>query len=61
MKFKTYPSYKDSGVEWLGDVPEGWAIKKLSTKLYNPYQIISSLDAATRNRGRVNEVFMTMP
>ena len=21
---KPYPAYKDSGVEWLGDVPEHW-------------------------------------
>ena len=23
-KYKPYPSYKDSGVEWLGDIPSGW-------------------------------------
>ncbi len=26
---KPYPKYKDSGVEWIGKVPEGWEIKKL--------------------------------
>ena len=26
MEFKQYPSYKNSGVEWLGDVPEHWQI-----------------------------------
>ena len=26
MQFKQYPSYKPSGVEWLGDVPEHWQI-----------------------------------
>lgn len=26
MKYKAYPSYKDSGVEWLGKVPEHWDI-----------------------------------
>jgi len=26
---KTYPKYKDSGVEWVGDVPEGWSILRL--------------------------------
>ena len=25
----TYPSYKDSGVEWIGDIPNGWDIKRL--------------------------------
>ena len=25
MSFPRYPSYKDSGVEWLGEVPKHWA------------------------------------
>jgi type I restriction enzyme S subunit len=29
MKWKRYPSYKDSGVEWLGEVPEHWTIIRL--------------------------------
>lgn len=28
MKYKPYPAYKDSGVEWLGNVPEGWQFRK---------------------------------
>ena len=28
---KTYPAYKDSGVEWLGQVPEHWEIRRLRT------------------------------
>ena len=24
-----YEKYKDSGVDWLGEIPEGWVIKKL--------------------------------
>jgi hypothetical protein len=28
MEFKQYPSYKNSGVEWLGDVPEHWVGSK---------------------------------
>ena len=34
MRFKPYPSYKDSGVEWLGEVPEHWdkGLKKLRSK-----------------------------
>ncbi len=23
-KWKPYPAYKDSGVEWLGEIPEHW-------------------------------------
>ena len=29
MSFPRYPKYKPSGVEWLGDVPEGWEVKPL--------------------------------
>ena len=36
-----YPAYKDSGVEWLGEVPEHWESRKLRTVLRN---------AAMRNR-----------
>ena len=28
MEFKQYSSYKNSGVEWLGDVPEHWNLKR---------------------------------
>lgn len=36
MKLKPYPKYKDSGVEWLGDVPDGWKIPQL--KLFASFQ-----------------------
>lgn len=29
MKFSPYPKYKPSGVEWLGDVPVHWEVKRL--------------------------------
>ena len=29
MSFPRYPKYKDSGVEWLGEVPEHWQVKRL--------------------------------
>ena len=28
-KYKPYPAYKDSGVEWLGEVPEHWEVLSL--------------------------------
>jgi len=28
-KWKTYPTYKDSGMEWLGEIPELWKITRL--------------------------------
>ena len=33
MKYSKYPSYKDSGVEWLGEIPEGWKARRLKTIL----------------------------
>jgi type I restriction enzyme S subunit len=29
MSFPRYPNYKDSGVEWLGEVPEHWHVRRL--------------------------------
>ncbi len=28
-RYKRYERYKDSGVEWIGDIPEHWEIKKI--------------------------------
>ena len=32
--YKPYPKYKDSGVEWLGEVPEHWKVRPVK-HLYN--------------------------
>ncbi|MBH3462589.1 restriction endonuclease subunit S [Pseudomonas putida] len=29
MSFPAYPAYKDSGVDWLGEIPERWGVKPL--------------------------------
>ena len=29
MSFSTYPKYKESGLQWLGEVPENWAVGSL--------------------------------
>ncbi|MCI5164894.1 MAG: restriction endonuclease subunit S [Candidatus Electrothrix sp. GM3_4] len=29
QRFEKYSGYKDSGVDWIGDIPAGWEIKKL--------------------------------
>lgn len=28
-RWKRYPAYKDSGIEWLGEIPEHWEVKRL--------------------------------
>ncbi|EQD32365.1 type I restriction-modification system, S subunit, partial [mine drainage metagenome] len=29
MKYPKYPVYKDSGVEWIGEIPENWNVIRL--------------------------------
>jgi len=29
MKYSAYPAYKDSGVEWLGEIPAHWKTKRV--------------------------------
>ncbi len=26
-QYRAYPAYKDSGIEWIGQVPEHWQVK----------------------------------
>ena len=30
-RFRPYPAYKDSGVEWVGEFPAHWEVKRLKT------------------------------
>ena len=34
---KKYDNYKDSGIEWIGEIPEHWNISKLkfNCKIFN--------------------------
>ena len=33
VKHDPYPCYRDSGVAWLGEVPEHWEVKRLGIAL----------------------------
>lgn len=35
-RFKPYPEYKDSGMEWLGPVPARWTVKRLKVCARSP-------------------------
>ena len=37
-RFKPYPAYKDSGVEWLGEIPAHWEI----APVYARYEVAKS-------------------
>ncbi len=49
MSFPRYERYKESGVEWLGEVPEGWEVKRLRfvTQLNPSKSEIAKLDRDT--------------
>ena len=32
---KTYDTYKDSGIAWIGNIPSGWDVDILSLHLYD--------------------------
>jgi type I restriction enzyme S subunit len=34
LSIKNYQLYKDSGVEWLGDVPEHWEVRRIQDLAY---------------------------
>lgn len=51
---KTYKTYKDSGVEWLGKIPEHWEVKRLKFLgdaiggvTYSPKDIVESEEEGT--------------
>jgi type I restriction enzyme S subunit len=48
-RYKPYPAYKESGVEWLGEIPVDWQAKRLrfSAELNPPASETRGLPAAT--------------
>ena len=42
MSFPRYERYKDSGVEWLGEAPEGWEVAR------HNYYLHSALDLSQK-------------
>lgn len=44
MKFEKYPKYKDSGVEWLGEIPEHWELTRLGTRFEERRMKVSDKD-----------------
>jgi type I restriction enzyme S subunit len=44
IKLKKYSTYKNSGVEWLGDIPEGWNLTRLGTRFTERKEKVSDKD-----------------
>ncbi len=65
-RFKPYPEYKDSGVEWLGEIPAHWEVKRLKhLAVLNPEALPEDTDPTLQmvyvdiggvdSLGRINE------
>ena len=52
-RYPAYPAYKPSGVEWLGDIPEGWSAARLKNATFiNMGQSPSSEECNADGNGR---------
>jgi len=49
MKLKSYPKYKESGIDWIGKIPEGWEVYRLKF-------LLSSLESGSRETGGGNQL-----
>lgn len=49
MKLNRYPKYKDSGIQWIGEIPEGWEVRRL--KYITKFQYGTSLSEEDRTEG----------
>lgn len=43
-QYKRYPKYKESGVEWLGEIPDGWEQTRLGTRFVERRNKVSDKD-----------------
>ena len=48
-RYRAYPAYKPSGVEWLGDIPEGWTASRLKQVINQTRQITYGIVQAGPN------------
>ena len=44
MKLKPYPKYKDSGIQWIGKIPENWKIHRIKF-------LLSTIESGGREEG----------
>ena len=52
--YPTYDSYRDSGVKWIGEVPEGWNVKRLKHLVRQVSDKVSSKESPLRYIGMEN-------
>ncbi len=57
LNYKKYAEYKDSGVEWLGEIPKHWEVSRLGV-LLNPISLNNRLDLPLLSITRENGVIL---
>ena len=57
MKYKQYQKYKDSGVEWIGEIPEEWEVNKI--KFYFEIKSGKTLQSNKQNEGDIEVPYIT--
>jgi len=55
---KKYDSYKDSGIEWIGEIPEHWAVSRI--KYYLDYQKGKNPKEINFDKGSTSEIYLAM-
>lgn len=56
---KRYPTYKDSGVEWIGEIPEHWEIKRLKYLVKEPLKYGANEPAIEENENHPRYIRIT--
>ena len=60
-KFKKYDSYKDSGLEWLGEIPSEWEVKRFND-LFKVSQGLQIIRSERTDSPKTNSVeYITLP
>lgn len=55
---KKYDSYKDSGIEWIGEIPEHWEVSRI--KYYLDYQKGKNPKEINFDKGSTSEIYLAM-
>lgn len=43
-----YAHYKDSGIEWIGEIPQGWSVIKTGRVFHNIKEIVGQKSSTTK-------------
>ncbi len=49
LSISRYPAYQDSGIEWLGEIPEHWCVKRLKELILGPLSYGANESASDAN------------